>query len=54
MSKPSVEQIMDYIDLATQLSKMSKRQALEVLGELVDELKGRMEALRDEIRSGDD
>lgn len=45
--------LLDDIDQATEPSKMTKPEAREVLSDIIDELRGRIEALDEEIAEED-
>ena len=45
-----LEELLERIDAATEPAKMSKENALELLERLIDDLRSRCEALRDEIK----
>lgn len=51
--RSSIDEITKFIDTETEPSRMSKDEALDVLEQVIDELKGRCEALRDEIEAED-
>ena len=50
MTKMTIEEIMDEIDEAT-APPMPKHQAHEILAQMVEDLRSRMEALRDEMKN---
>ena len=47
--RSTIDEIMKFIDSETEPSRMSRDEALDALEQVIDDLRARCEALRDEI-----